>query len=312
MQEGLVIKSTGSWYSVQATDGMVYTCRIRGKLKIKGLQTTNPIAVGDIVHFEPEYDTDATVHNGMIADMLPRRNYIIRRATNLSRQSHIIAANLDLAAVVVTLAQPRTALGFIDRFLVTAEAYHIPALLLFNKLDMYAADDIQYLDAVKAIYENIGYKTLSISGISGQNIDQLTAIISNKTTLFSGHSGVGKSTLINNLLPNIHLRTTEISDYSGKGVHTTTFAEMFDLPTGGKIIDTPGIKELGIVDIPKEELAHYFPEMKALMSKCRFNNCKHIDEPNCAITQAVSSEIIDQSRYESYLSMMADDGSRRR
>ena len=310
--QGIVIKSTGSWYSVQGADGLVYTCRIRGKLKTKGLQTTNPIAVGDVVNFEPEPDSDITVNNGMISDMLPRRNYIIRRATNLSRQSHIIAANLDLAALVITLAQPRTALGFIDRFLVTAEAYHIPTILLFNKIDLYNTEASEYAADIQALYENIGYNTLSISGFNGHNIDNLQAFIKDKTTLFSGHSGVGKSTLINQLLPHLGLRTSEISDYSGKGVHTTTFAEMFSLPHGGNIIDTPGIKELGIVDIEKAEISHYFPEMKTLLSQCKFNNCNHIDEPACAIQAAVSEGSIASSRFDSYLSMMADDGSRRR
>jgi ribosome biogenesis GTPase len=297
--QGLIIKSTGSWYTVQTDDGQRVDCRIKGIFRIKGIVTTNPLAVGDIVDFEMEPDQDT----GVITNLHQRKNYIIRKSINLSRQAQIIAANLDQAVLVVTLASPRTSLGFIDRFLVTAEAYDIPAKLIFNKLDLFSEEGIEVLADFMSIYQHIGYPCYEVSALEGINIDQVKGLLSNKVTLFSGHSGVGKSSLINALLPDLSLRTNEISDWSDKGMHTTTFAEMFELPEGGFIIDTPGIKELGVIDIEKQELSHFFPEMRDRMHDCRFHNCRHINEPGCAVLEAVESGEIAQSRYDSYLSI---------
>lgn len=296
---GLVIKSTGSWYHVHAEDGIDYDCRIKGKFRIQGIQTTNPIAVGDQVEFELEPNSD----NGIINKLHDRKNYIIRKSINLSKQAQIIAANMDQAFLVVTLASPRTSLGFIDRFLATAEAYSIPAVLIFNKLDLFNEDGLAVLAEYAAIYENIGYPCYTVSAIEGTNIPQIKSLLKDKTTLFSGHSGVGKSSLINALLPGRSIKTGEISEASDKGQHTTTFAEMHTLPFGGYLIDTPGIRELGIFDIRPEELGHYFREMRDLMHECKFNNCRHVNEPGCAVIKAVESGEIELSRYESYLSI---------
>lgn len=297
--QGLVIKSTGSWYQVHAENGLDYDCRIKGKFRIKGIQTTNPIAVGDRVAFELEPNSE----NGIINHLHDRKNYIIRKSINLSKQAQIIAANLDQAFLVVTLASPRTSLGFIDRFLATAEAYDIPAVLIFNKLDLFNKDGLEILEMYKHIYENIGYPCYSVSALEGTNIPLIERLLKDKTTLFSGHSGVGKSSLINALLPGHSIKTGEISESSDKGQHTTTFAEMHTLPFGGYLIDTPGIRELGIYDIKPEELSHYFREMRAMMNQCRFNNCRHVNEPGCAVIAAVKNGTIEISRYESYLSI---------
>ena len=304
--EGLVTKSTGSWYQVKTPGGQRVDCRIKGKFRTKGITTTNPIAVGDQVDFtmEPELGT------GVITDLHQRKNYIIRKSINLSKQAQILAANLDQAFLVVTLASPRTSLGFIDRFLVSAEAYDIPASLVFNKLDLFSDEGLEILDEFKAIYQNIGYPCYEVSALEGTHVDQVAEAIRNKVTLFSGHSGVGKSSLINALLPDLQLRTTEISEWHDKGMHTTTFAEMFELPNGGYIIDTPGIRELGVIDIEKQELSHFFPEMRARLNQCRFNSCRHISEPGCAIIKAVEEGEISQSRYESYLSIYHGNDTR--
>ncbi|MBV8389031.1 MAG: ribosome small subunit-dependent GTPase A [Mucilaginibacter sp.] len=304
--EGLITKSTGSWYQVLTQEGQKYDCRIKGIFRTKGIKTTNPIAVGDHVDFElePEQGT------GVITKLHPRKNYIIRKSVNLSKQAQIIAANLDQALLIVTLASPRTSLGFIDRFLVTAEAYDIPASLVFNKLDLFSDEGLEILAAYQAIYERIGYPCYEVSSLKGTNIDRVSAIIKGKVTLFSGHSGVGKSSLINALVPDLKLRTTEISEWHDKGVHTTTFAEMFELPQGGYIIDTPGIRELGVIDIEKNELSHFFPEMRALLNQCRFNSCRHINEPGCAVIKAVEEGDIELSRYESYLSIYHGNDTR--
>ncbi|MFD1628687.1 ribosome small subunit-dependent GTPase A [Pseudopedobacter beijingensis] len=297
--QGLVTKSTGSWYSVAAENGEHYECRIKGKLRIKGIVSTNPVAVGDIVTFELEPDQET----GVISKIEPRKNYIIRKSINLSKQAHIIAANMDQAFLVVTLASPRTSLGFIDRFLVTAEAYHIPAILIFNKLDLFSDEGLDILEDFMSIYENIGYACYAVSANDGFNIEIIENLLKDKTTLFSGHSGVGKSSLINRIIPDIAIKTGEISDWSDSGKHTTTFAEMYNLPFGGKLIDTPGIRELGIFDIDKKQLAHYFPEFRERMHDCKFNNCVHINEPGCAVLKALDEGEIEPSRYDSYLSI---------
>src|SRR5690606_14825472 len=279
---------------------------IKGKFRTKGIKTTNPVAVGDWVNFELEADQNT----GVITELEPRKNYIIRKSVNLSKQTQIIGANLDQAILVVTLASPPTSLGFIDRFLVTAEAYDIPAILVFNKLDLFSDEGLEILAEYKAIYQNIGYPCYEVSAAEGTNLNQIIALLKDKVTLVSGHSGVGKSTLINNIVPNAALRTGHISDWSDKGKHTTTFAEMIELPFGGKLIDTPGIRELGIVDIEKQELSHFFPEMRAFLNKCRFNNCVHINEPGCLVLDAVEHGDIESSRYERYISMYNNDDNR--
>ena len=297
--QGLIIKSTGSWYRVLAQNSEEIDCRIRGKFRIKGITTTNPFAVGDLVDLEMEPD----LQTGVITKLHNRKNYIIRKSVNLSKQGQIIAANLDQAFLIVTLASPRTSLGFIDRFLVTAEAYHIPAILIFNKLDLFSEDGLEILTEYQSIYENIGYPCYSVSALQKTHIDKISDLLKDKVTLFSGHSGVGKSTLINALLPGSEIKTGEISDWSDKGKHTTTFAEMFSLPFGGYLIDTPGIRELGVVDIEKAELGQLFPEMRKRMGDCRFHNCRHINEPGCAVLAAVADDEIAASRYDSYLSI---------
>jgi ribosome biogenesis GTPase len=304
--QGLLIKSTGSWYQVQTPDGQRIDCRIKGKFRMQGITTTNPVAVGDVVEFEMEPEQES----GVITKLLPRKNYIIRKAINLSKQAQIIAANLDQALLVVTLASPRTSLGFIDRFLVTAEAYDIPARLIFNKVDLFSDEGLEILADLKAIYEKIGYPCFEVSALEGTNIDKVQELLKDKVTLFSGHSGVGKSSLINALLPNLDLRTHMVSEWSDKGMHTTTFAEMFELPQGGFIIDTPGIRELGVIDIEKNELSHFFPEMRLRMNQCRFNNCRHINEPGCAVLEALEDGDIELSRYESYLSIYHGNDTR--
>jgi ribosome biogenesis GTPase len=304
--EGLVIKSTGSWYEVLTDGGKTIKCRIKGKFRTLDIKTTNPIAVGDRVRVEPEPDQET----GLITTLHPRKNYIIRKSVNLSKQAQIIAANLDQAFLIVTLASPRTSLGFIDRFLVTSEAYEIPAKLIFNKLDLFSEEGIEILEEYQSIYENAGYPCYSVSAIKETNLDQIRDLLKDKVTLVSGHSGVGKSTLINALLPGKELKTGEISDWSDKGKHTTTFAEMFQLPFGGYLIDTPGIRELGVFDIEKQELGRLFPEIRKLMGNCRFHNCRHINEPGCAVLDALDKGELESSRYDSYLSIYHDKETR--
>lgn len=303
---GLVTKSTGSWYQVLDDEGKRYECRIKGIFRTQGIKTTNPIAVGDRVEFEIEHGQQSAV----ITKLEPRKNYIIRRSVNLSKQTQIIGANLDLALLVVTLASPPTSTGFIDRFLVTAEAYGIPAALVFNKLDLFSEEGLDILAEYMAIYENLGYPCYTVSALEKENIEELNEVLKDKITLISGHSGVGKSTLINAIIPGADLKTGNISDWSDKGKHTTTFAEMIDLPFGGKLIDTPGIRELGIVDIESQELSHYFPEMRNLLNQCKFHNCRHINEPGCAVLDALENGEIEPSRYDSYLSIYNNENNR--
>jgi ribosome biogenesis GTPase len=297
--KGLVIKSTGSWYQVLSDTGQRVDCRIQGKFRLKDIKTTNPIAVGDRVEFElePELET------GVITQLEERKNYIIRKSVNLSKQAQIIAANLDQAFLIVTLASPRTSLGFIDRFLVTAEAYDIPASLIFNKLDLFSDEGLEILAEYEQIYTDLGYPCYHVSAKEGTNIEQIKTLLKDKVTLISGHSGVGKSTLINAILPEAEVKTGAVSDWSDKGQHTTTFAEMYNLPFGGYLIDTPGIRELGVFDIEPQELGRLFPEFRERMGDCRFHNCRHINEPGCAVLTALENGEIEPSRYDSYLSI---------
>ncbi len=298
--KGVVIKSTGSWYTVLSENKSVLECRIKGLFRMKDIKTTNPIAVGDKVEFEMEEDGRGVIHA-----IEERKNYIIRKSINLSKQSHILAANLDQALLIVTLAMPRTSTGFIDRFLVTAEGYHVPVSIVFNKMDLF--EDEKILNEVNEfidVYEKIGYTCYKVSAKKNIGIELLKQITKDKTTLISGHSGVGKSTLVNAMDKNLNLKVGEISDAHNKGKHTTTFAEMHPLSYGGFIIDSPGIKELGLVDMEKEEISDYFPEMRAIRNNCKFNNCLHLNEPKCAIIDAVEKGEIAVSRYNSYLGIM--------
>jgi ribosome biogenesis GTPase len=299
--KGLVVKSTGLWYTVLSDTKILLECRIKGKFRIQGIKSTNPIAVGDRVEFEMEADGKGVIHK--IED---RKNYIIRKSINLSKQSHILAANVDQAFLIVTLASPRTSTGFIDRFLLTAEAYHIPTSIIFNKIDLVENDieESKELDDVIKMYQKIGYQCYKVSATENKNIDLLQQLTKDKITLIAGHSGVGKSTLVNAIDENLDLKTGEISNAHSKGKHTTTFAEMHPLAYGGFIVDTPGIKELGLVDMEKEEISSYFPEMRVLKNQCKFNNCLHLNEPKCAIIEAVEQGDIAPSRYNSYLGIM--------
>jgi ribosome biogenesis GTPase len=304
--QGVVVKSTGSWYSVLTDDGVQLDCRIRGKFRIQGLKSTNPVAVGDRVLL------DVNGEDYLISKILERKNYIIRKSVNLSKQVHIIAANIDQAFLIVTLASPTTSVGFIDRFLVTAEAYQIPTVLVFNKVDLYDEFDREYHDEIVQMYTNSGYECLETSALGQMNIDLLTTKMTAKVTLLSGHSGVGKSTLVNVIDPDLDLVTQQVSEAHNKGMHTTTFAEMYPLHFGGFIIDTPGIKGFGLVDVSEFELADYFPEILRLKGQCKFHNCKHVNEPKCAVKEAVALDKIHPVRYDSYLSILEDDGNQYR
>jgi ribosome biogenesis GTPase len=305
--EAIVKKSTGSWYSLLDDKSKEWQARLKGKFKLESGGNTNPIAVGDRVRFSPEPGTD----NAIIEEILPRTNYIIRKASNLSRQEHIIAANLDQVIVIATMGQPRTSLGFIDRILVTAEAYHIPPVILFNKKDICSGDDKTYMDDVIFMYHNVGYQAFAISALEEESIDKVTELIKGKISLFTGHSGVGKSTLINALVPELNLKIGEISGFSNKGKHTTTFAEMHIAGPDTYIIDTPGIKEFGIVNMEREEISHYFPEMRDLIAECRFSNCMHENEPGCAVLKALENGEIALPRYQSYLSLINSEDTHR-
>lgn len=299
---GTVYKSTGSWYYVKSGNGDFYECRIKGKFRIKGIKSTNPIAVGDRVHFEVETIGDDTI--GIIHRIEDRKNYIIRKSVNLSKQTHIIAANLDQVFLLVTYNNPPTYPVFIDRFLVTAEAYQIPAVLLFNKIDTYTPEELDEVKFLAAVYRKIGYTCIGISALTGKNIDTVKEMMKGKTSMFSGHSGVGKSTLVNSIETNLDIRTEKISEQHMQGQHTTTFAEMYDLSFDARIIDTPGIKGFGIVDMEAAEIGDYFPEFFERKQHCKFNNCIHVDEPKCAVKEALEAGKIAWSRYQSYLQMI--------
>jgi len=296
-----VYKSTGSWYQVKAENGQFYNARAKGVFKIEGHTSTNPIAVGDDVDIEIEAVQE---ESAVIQKIHDRRNYVARVSPHNKRMHHIIASNMDQSLLFATLKEPKTSNGFIDRFLISCEAYHIPAILVFNKADLYKAKEMERFEFLKEIYTQAGYRVQLISVETGMGLEELKAELMNKTTLLSGHSGVGKSTFINHLFPQFNLRTQEVSNWSGKGLHTTTFAEMFDINDQTHIIDTPGVRELGIVDIAKSELSHYFPEMRALLGDCQFNNCMHINEPGCAVKQQVGIGSVSEERYVSYLTIL--------
>lgn len=302
---GTVYKSTGSWYTVKTEAGDYYNCRIKGKFRIKGIKSTNPVAVGDLVEFDVEDVGDETV--GIISEIGDRKNYIVRKSVKLSKQIHIIAANIDQVFLLITVKEPKTYTIFIDRFLATAEAYDIPAILLFNKIDLYAEEELDEVRYLAAIYREIGYTCLGISAKTGKNLDKVKGLMIGKTSMFAGHSGVGKSTLINYIAPELNLRTSEISEQHLQGQHTTTFAQMYDLDIGARIIDTPGIRGFGIVDMDKDEIGDYFPELLALKADCKFNNCLHLDEPKCAVKEALEKDEISWSRYRSYVQMVTGE-----
>lgn len=301
--KGLVIKNTGSWYVVRCDDGSTHNCKIKGNLRLKGFRCTNPVAVGDIVNIEERNDGTA-----FILSIEERHNYIIRRASNLSKEFQIIASNIDQAILVVTLANPVTNTTFIDRFLATAMAYNVPAVVVINKIDLLQEEgDKEFLDAVVTLYRSIGYQVLTVSTLTGEGLDELRLSLIDKTSLLSGNSGVGKSSIINCMIPDANLRVGDVSQTHHTGMHTTTFSEMLDLPDGGCIIDTPGVKGFGTIDFKREEVAHYFPEIFKESEGCRFGNCTHTHEPGCAVLKAVENHYISESRYNSYLSIMTDD-----
>ena len=299
---GLVIKNTGSWYLVKTEEGKSIECKIKGNFRLKGIRSTNPVAVGDRVKIETNKEGSAFIY-----EIEERKNYIIRRSSNLSKESHIIAANIDQAFLVITANYPKTHTTFIDRFLATAEAYRIPVQLIINKTDLYDKDDWELTEGIRYLYTTIGYNCYLVSTKTGEGLEQIKELLKGKITLFSGNSGVGKSTLINTILPELNLKTGSISASYHKGMHTTTFSEMFSLPDGGYIIDTPGIKGFGTIDFLPEEVAHFFPEIFQISHNCRFNNCTHRHEPGCAVLAALEEHLISESRYNSYLSIIDDN-----
>ncbi|HMJ46838.1 MAG TPA: ribosome small subunit-dependent GTPase A [Ferruginibacter sp.] len=298
--EAIVYKSTGSWYQVKNQAGQTFNARIKGKFKIDGITSTNPIAVGDIVEIADEGDEESTI----ITEIYERRNYINRVSPHNRNQHHIVAANLDQSLLFATLKNPKTSFGFIDRFLVVSEAYHVPPVIVFNKSDLLGKKEKLKLELAREIYEPIGYKIFLTSIEKKEGLEEILQLLKDKITLLSGHSGVGKSSFINYIFPGLSLKVQDVSGWSGKGLHTTTFAEMYDLPLGGRLIDTPGIREMGLVDIPRQELSHFFPEMRLILNNCQFNNCMHIEEPGCAIKKAVNDGLIHYERYGSYLNIL--------
>ena len=303
--QGKIYKSTGSWYVVKTADGTTWNARLKGIFKLDGITSTNPLAVGDDVEFEPENEDEQT---GLIMAIHDRHNYINRQSPSHRMQHHIVAANIDQSFLIVTLKDPRTSEGFIDRWLVTCEAYHVPAILLFNKTDLYRRKEEERFQSWKDMYTAIGYRVIRMSVAAGEGLGEVNQLLRDKISLLSGHSGVGKSSFLNALFPGLGLKTQDVSGWSGKGIHTTTFAEMFDLPDGGRIIDTPGMREFGLVNITKAELSGYFPEMRALAGLCQFNNCLHLEEPGCKVKQAVSEGLIDPDRYVSYRAILDSIG----
>jgi len=299
--EATVYKSTGSWYVVKNNEGTTFNARIKGKFKIDGITSTNPIAVGDYVEIEMENGDENSV---VINKIISRKNYITRQSPHNKHQHHIIASNLDQSLLFATLKDPKTSLGFIDRFLITSEAYHIPSVIVFNKIDLYTEKENFKFEEIKSIYKAVGYRVMAMSIAKNIGVEEIKNLLKNKVTLLSGHSGVGKSSFINIIFPEMKLKTQDVSGWSGKGLHTTTFAEMFNLPFEGKIIDTPGLREFALMDISRQELAHYFPEMKALINECQFNNCMHINEPGCAIKKGVNEGRLATDRYVSYLTIL--------
>jgi len=306
--KGRVTKSTGSWYLVRVGDEEI-KCRLRGKFKQDDLKLTNPVSVGDYVEVERETDQQTAV----ITQILPRENYVIRKSTRKSHFSHIIASNIDQAFLIITLRSPRTSLGFIDRFLVSTESFRIPAMLVVNKMDLsYKDKDLNFLQDIREIYEPLGYPVLELSALMEEDLlEHLSPLLEGKTTLLSGHSGVGKSTLLNKLIPTANQTTKNISSFTAKGVHTTTFAEMFDFKGGGYIIDTPGIKEFGILDIEDQELSHYFVEMRKYLGQCKYNNCQHINEPGCVVLERLEEGYIHPYRYDSYVNILNEEDTYR-
>lgn len=300
MGRGVVVKNTGSWYVVRTDDGRLFSCKVKGNFRLRGIRSTNPVAVGDRV------EVRTIVEGALITDILPRRNYIIRRASNLSKQSHILAANVDQVLLLVTVAHPETNTTFVDRFLASAEAYCIPVVLVFNKTDLYEAPALEQMQQLVGLYRSVGYRCLTCSALNGTGLAELQDILRDRTTLLSGNSGVGKSTLLNALVPGLEVRTEDISLAHDTGQHTTTFSEMYTLPGGGQLIDTPGIKGFGTFDMEREEVSHYFREIFRTSEGCRFDNCTHTHEPHCAVREAVADGRIAQSRYASYLNMLED------
>ncbi|AMR40563.1 ribosome small subunit-dependent GTPase A [Elizabethkingia anophelis] len=299
---GIIIKSTGSWYQVlDQESGKIYEARIRGKFKLIKTRLTNPLAVGDFVEFSLEQDDIA-----WITKIEPRKNYLIRKAVNLSKEAHIIASNIDIGCILFTLKMPETSLGFLDRFLVCCEAYDIKPLILFNKADLLDREELEYAEDIATVYQSIGYDSLFVSSVSGLNMESLREILKDKTSVFFGHSGSGKSTLVNALNPEVNLKTGDISDIHLKGKHTTTFAQMHFWPFGGQVIDTPGVREFAMIDVEKEEIQHYFPEIFSISENCKFNNCLHINEPKCAVLDALEHEEILESRYATYIKLMEE------
>ncbi|MDG2491700.1 MAG: ribosome small subunit-dependent GTPase A [Flavobacteriaceae bacterium] len=309
MNKGIVYRSTGSWYLVKDASGVFYSCRIKGKFRIQGIKSTNPIAVGDRVEFDVVEEGSELL--GIITAIEPRDNYIVRKSVNLSKQTHIIASNIDQAFLLITLNNPPTSFAFIDRFLITAEAYHIPAVLLFNKMDTYSEEEKAEIGWMQNVYESIGYTCYKISSFNEPDVKLIAGLMEDKSSMFTGHSGVGKSTLLNSISPDLNLKTKVISEQHQQGQHTTTYAEMFDLEGNARIVDTPGIKGFGVVDMEPEELGNYFPEFLKVKNNCKFNNCLHTDEPKCAVKDGVEEESIPASRYKSYIQLLEDDNAYR-